>query len=598
MAIARSSLTSRSSSGVRWTTSRSVRITPATWRVLKKSIARSAASASANSRSRSSTVAGGPSRRGALNGRCSSPRASANSYNMSTTACARLREGYAGLVGMVTTRWQRSSASLGSPLSSSPKSSATGPASPRVRISAAASRGRCRLRFAVRPRAVNPTTCTQSSNASSRRSNRATRASTSCVWCAMPSTRYGSYSRGLTRRRSRNPKFLSARTTCAMLTRSWGSWSTTTTLMRPRNQMRSAECGVRNVKVGVALSSDELQDPEPIPVLPVPPQPDPSVAAAPHELPRAPHAARQHLVDDHVEADAAADVRAAPVGRRDRRRDAIPHISAAPSAAYHLRPSSRARATHPQPTAVPPLGHDQPSGHRTLFGGAHVELDAVRVNVVGLVVEPERRCLAGAEAEVGLGHVDREVQRIVVPVDADRDRELFGPGVRFFAAAILVLQLEPQRLGDVEAIERAVERGRPIHAKGRTRDRRGALQLEQRLQRGHRGARAGEPHPLRADLHLPSLGPDRVSLDSPSGLHLHDLPTGAHAADGGGRGHGLEQRDESGPATARAEYVERRFLLGSGLAEPGRPQQLSREQEVRSQLSAVSVQLEDDGSLA
>ena len=220
------------------------------------------------------------------------------------------------------------------------------------------------------------------------------------------------------------------------------------------------------------------------------------------------------------------------------------------------------------------------------------------MNVVGLIVEPERRRLAGAEAEVGLGHVDREVQRVIVPVDADRDRELFGPGVRLFAAAVLVLQIEPQRLGEVEAIERAVERGRPIDAKGRARDRRGALQLEQRLQRGHRGARAGEPDPLRADLHFPSLGPDRVSLDSPSGLHLHDLPSGAHAADGGGRGHGLEHRDESGPATARAEYVERRFLLGSGLAEPGRPQQLSREQEVRSQLSAVSVQLEDGGSLA
>src|SRR2546426_4926944 len=198
--------------------------------------------------------------------------------------------------------------------------------------------------------------------------------------------RCASYSRGFTRRKWRTPKFFSARTTCAMLTRSWGSWSTTTTLI---------------------ASSHQLQDPEPIPVLPVPPQPDPSVAAAPHELPRAPHAARQHLVDDQVEADAAADVRAAPVGRRDRRRDAIPHISAAPRAADHLRPSSRARATHPQPTAVPLLGHDQPSGHRTLFGGAHVELDAVRVNVVGLIVEPERRRLAGAEAEVGLGHVDR-----------------------------------------------------------------------------------------------------------------------------------------------------------------------------------------------
>src|SRR2546426_3308816 len=229
-----------------------------------------------------------------------------------------------------------------------------------------------------------------------------------------------------------------------MLTRSWGSWSTTTTLI---DQVRIADCGLRNCKersfagrrrpLQSAIhnpqsafdSSDELQDPEPIRVLPVAPQPDPSVAAAPHELPRAPHAAREHLVDDQVEADAAADVRATPLGRRDRRRDAIPRVGAAPGPAYHLRPAgSRARAAHAQPTGVAPLGYDQPARHRTLFRDAQVDLDAVRVDVVGLVVEPERRRVARAEAEVGLRHVDREVQRLVVPVDPGGGRELFGPG--------------------------------------------------------------------------------------------------------------------------------------------------------------------------
>src|SRR5207245_1327852 len=92
----------------------------------------------------------------------SSPRTTASPCSISTTAWARLREGYAGLVGIVTTRWHRSSASLGRPLSSRPNSSAVGPASAWPRISLAASRGRCRLRLAVRPRAVNPTTGTQS----------------------------------------------------------------------------------------------------------------------------------------------------------------------------------------------------------------------------------------------------------------------------------------------------------------------------------------------------------------------------------------------------------------------------------------------------
>src|SRR5213592_3837807 len=142
MAIARSSFASRWSSGVRWMISRTVRITPSTWRVLKNLITRRAASTSANSRSSSSVAAGGASRRGALNGRASSPRASASSYSMRTTACPSCSEAYAGLVGMVTTRWHRSSASFGSPLSSRPNSNATSPASACATISAAAWRGR------------------------------------------------------------------------------------------------------------------------------------------------------------------------------------------------------------------------------------------------------------------------------------------------------------------------------------------------------------------------------------------------------------------------------------------------------------------------
>src|SRR5467141_4105394 len=61
---------------------------------------------------------------------------------MSTTACARLSEGYAGLAGIVTTRWQRSRASFVRPLSSRPNTRATDPAPARSTISAAAARER------------------------------------------------------------------------------------------------------------------------------------------------------------------------------------------------------------------------------------------------------------------------------------------------------------------------------------------------------------------------------------------------------------------------------------------------------------------------
>src|SRR5438445_8554459 len=203
-----------------------------------------------------------------------------------------------------------------------------------------------------------------------------------------------------------------------MLTRSWGSWRTTTMVI---DRLRIVDCGLRNCTGGsfasrpsplqsairnpqpAIASSHQLHHPESPLILPVPPQPDPSVAAAPDELPRAPHAAREHLVDDQVEADAATDVRTTPVGRRDRRRDAIPGVGTAPGPTYHLRPAGgAARPPHAQPAAIPPLGHDQPAHHRTFFRDAQVDLDAVRVDVVGLVVQPEGRRVSRPEAEVGL----------------------------------------------------------------------------------------------------------------------------------------------------------------------------------------------------
>src|SRR5438034_11285116 len=292
---------------------------------------------------------------------------------MSTTACARFSEGYPGLVGIVTTRWQRSSASLGRPLSSRPNSSATGPARACARISAAASRGRCRFRFAVRPRAVKPITCTQSASASSSRSNRATRATASCVWCAIPSMRYASYSRGVTSRRSRKPKFFIARTTCAMLTRSWGSWRTTTIIAG------GIERGTRRVERGTArrdrprqdacpdvppsafhvprfpfASSHQLQYPEPLPLLPVPAQPHPPVSSAPDQLAGSPQPARQHFIDQQIERQPASHVRAVPPPPPPPPRPPRPAAPPAPPPRPPPPTASRPRPTRPPAPPAPP----------------------------------------------------------------------------------------------------------------------------------------------------------------------------------------------------------------------------------------------------
>src|SRR5207245_5921939 len=70
---------------------------------------------------------------------------------------------------------------------------------------------------------------------------------------------------------------------------------------------------------------------------------------------------------------------------------------------------------------------------------------------------------------------------------------------------------------------------------------------------------------------------------------------------GAGRGrvrHRLQHSDESSGATTRARHVERFTFQASRPAGPRGPQQLTGKNEVRSQLSAVSREVEDDGSVA
>src|SRR5881275_3419821 len=139
--------------------------------------------------------------------------------------------------------------------------------------------------------------------------------------------------------RSRSSKFFRARTTCAMLTRSWGSCKTTVMVMG-RCELRIAECGLRNCRVGsfaaqhsplhsairnpqsTIASSHQLQHTHPVHVLPISPQPHPSVAATPDELPRPPHPSREHFVHEQIEAHPPADVGALPLRPRHAERRA------------------------------------------------------------------------------------------------------------------------------------------------------------------------------------------------------------------------------------------------------------------------------------
>src|SRR5207247_392646 len=334
-------------------------------------------------------------------------------------------------------------------LSSRPNSSATGPASAVASSSAAAARGRCTLRLALRPRAVKPTTWTQSARASSRRSNTRTRASTSPVWCATPSTRYASYSPGA----------------------------------------------------------------------PLPP--------------------RQHLVDDQIEPDATPEMRAKRLRPADRDGETVSRVGPLPRGAHALRiTQGLSRAAHSYAAAVPSLrGHEIPDRRRAVQV-AQVQLHAVRVNVVGLVVEPQRRRIARPETQVRLRDIDGQVQRVVVPARVDERRELRRTHVGLLGATVLVLGVEAQGLRDVEAIERAVERRRPRHAVRRSGGRPLRIDLEDRPEWRLVLDRARELHgpPTRRGLHPPGSAVVVVPLDPRGGGDL-DLPPGdldaAHAGLGG-----------------------------------------------------------------
>src|SRR5436853_1828135 len=166
-----------------------------------------------------------------------------------------------------------------------------------------------------------------------------------------------------------------------MLTRSWGSWRTTRMLMTPAKKVRNAECGVRSVKTGVAgrttspcnsafrtphsalASSHQLQYPEPLRILPISPQPHPTIPAAPDELSRPTLAAGQHLVNDKVETDLAPHVRVVPFRPRDRDGDALARLGAAPGAPDRRgHAGAIARPPHAHRPRDLPLGHDEEAG--------------------------------------------------------------------------------------------------------------------------------------------------------------------------------------------------------------------------------------------
>src|SRR5688572_13542909 len=70
----------------------------------------------------------------------------------------------------------------------------------------------------------------------------------------------------------------------------------------------------------VKYASTQFHGPEPFRVLPIAPEPDPATAPGPYQLTSSPHAVRQHLIDQQIEADLLARTKRPPASRCDRHR--------------------------------------------------------------------------------------------------------------------------------------------------------------------------------------------------------------------------------------------------------------------------------------
>src|SRR5436309_7448296 len=217
------------------------------------------------------------------------------------------------------------------------------------------------------------------------------------------------------------------------------------------------------------------------------------------------------------------------------------------------------------------------------------------MDIIGLVVESQRWCAARAETQLGFYDLDRQVESVVVPGGVGYGGEVVGARVRLFAATILILEREAERLARVETVERSVERRRDGHPERGSHGGRRLVELEQRLERRLWLARAGEPSAPHARRDLPAEGRGGVTVETlPRRVDLDHAPLHAHAPDRRRGADGLQDRHEAGAPARGAHDVEGFPLPLSRLAGALRPHQLALEREERPECASAGGQLERD----
>src|SRR3989441_673041 len=217
-------------------------------------------------------------------------------------------------------------------------------------------------------------------------------------------------------------------------------------------------------------------------------------------------------------------MRALPFGPRDGQRHRVPAVGTPPRPAHAARISRRiAGGPHPQPWRAGLRDNEIPDTAVPAFVPRDVHLQTVRMDVVRLVVEAQRWRASGPNAQLGLHDLDRQVECVVVPGRVRDGGKVVRAWIGLFAAAILILELEPERLAGIKTVERSVERRGRGHPQRGAHDRRRLFELQERGERGPPRARPPEPEPPRAPSGFPAQGPGGVAAPParlPFALHL------------------------------------------------------------------------------
>ena len=219
------------------------------------------------------------------------------------------------------------------------------------------------------------------------------------------------------------------------------------------------------------------------------------------------------------------------------------------------------------------------------------------MDLIRLIIESQRRRRRRSQDEVRLRHVDRQIQRRFVPRGVRDGGEVIKPGIRIFAATILILESQLERFRQVEALQCSIERRRPSNTERRSGGRSGGVDLEERHERRRLLPPSAQHEGILAlALDDPFRGAETVPFQSRRGLDLNGIAARAHGPDHGRIFVRLEHGYDARVTAARAHDVELRAVAFARHARSFHLQERALEHEMCGELRASLELREHDGT--